>query len=381
MSCKTKLILVTLALAAATTANAQSFTVKPALAAGGVTGCAALPPEATTVTPSNPVRNAEAQQLIADAEAAALQGEHIAARDAFTKAAALEPSNARVAYYLGREHEALNENTEAVKQYCRYLALLPTAPDADDVRGRVVRLTPVNELARLEEARAQFQSAVALLSRKQYAAADSVFGFVATQMPAAPEPFFNRGLARAATGDREGAMQSFERYLALAPRAADRGPLREAMARLPDRVYSPGQAFASGVFVPGLGQMTTGRPVLGVLALGAVGAAVGLAVRSETETQTRQFNDPFGQSYTDTITTSSRPLLTAGLITAGVVWLGAALESIAYARGSRARAESIIAHEPARVAPGMQLGVTRLSGGRVGVGLTYSGLPRLSVPR
>jgi tetratricopeptide (TPR) repeat protein len=350
---------------------AQGFAAKPSLAASGVTGCASFVVAASPASAANPTADAEAQQLISDAEAAALQGEHIAARDAFAKAATLAPGNARVAYYLGREHEALNENINAVRQYCRYLVLMPNAPDADEVRGRVVRLTPVSELARMEEAKANFQSAVALLRRRQYAAADSVFGFVASQVPSAPEPFFNRALARAAQGERASAMQDFEKYLELAPQASDRSTLRTAMSRLPDRVYSPSQAFGSGILVPGLGQMSTGRPMLGVVALGAVGAAVGLGLRSQERTETRTFTDPFGTQYTDTVTLTRRPQLVAGLATAGAIWLGAALESITYARRSRARAEAIIARDP--LPPSRRvigLGVTPLSGGRLGVGLT-----------
>jgi len=343
-------------------AGGQGLPLKTSLAAAGVTGCTAFVPEAPRAKASNPGTDAEAAQLISDAEAAALQGEHIAARDAFSKAAALVPNNAQVAYYLGREHEALKENGNAVRQYCRYLALQPQASDADEVRGRIVRLTPTSELARVEEAKANFQTAVALLRRRQYAAADSVFGYVAQQVPSAPEPFFNRALARAAQGDRSSAMQDFEKYLELAPQAADRVTIRDALPRLPDRVYNPGQAFVSGLAVPGLGQMSTGRPMLGVVALGTVGAAVALALRTEDRTETRTYTDPFNQPYTDTVTITRRPQLVAGLATAGAIWLGAAIESIAYARRSRARAESIIARD-------VGISVTSLGNGRLAVGL------------
>jgi tetratricopeptide (TPR) repeat protein len=361
-------VLAVLVAGASTAGEAQGFAPKPALVGSAVTGCSAFAPTPARVA-TTPGADAEAQQLIADAEAAALQGEHIAARDAFAKAAALIPGNARVAYYLGREHEALGENSSAVREYCRYLALQPTAPEADEVRGRIVRLTPTSELQRVEEAKANFVSAVALLRRRQYAAADSVFSAVASQIPAAPEPFFNRGLARAAQGDRIQAMQDFETYLEMAPQAPDRTALRDAMSQLPDRVYGPGQAFLSGVAVPGMGQMSTGRPLLGVLALGAVGAAVGFGLRTQDETETRSFTDPFGTPYTDTITVSRRPQLVAGLATAAAIWLGAALESIAYARGSRARAESIIAREGLLARRNVGIGVTRLQHGRVAIGL------------
>ncbi|MCC6318429.1 MAG: hypothetical protein IT361_12145 [Gemmatimonadaceae bacterium] len=362
-----------LIVATATRSNAQGFQLKTALAAGGVTGCAAFEAPTPTTTPPNPTAEAEAQQLIADGQDAALLGEHAVARDNFAKAATLVPSNARLAYYLGREYEALQDNTSAVRAYCRYLGLATTATDADEVRGRIVRLTPANELARLEEARANFQSGVALLRRQQYAAADSVFGAVATTVPNAPEPYFNRALSRAARGERAIAMQDFERYLDLSPRAADQGTVRAAMSRLPDRVYGPGQAFGSGLLVPGLGQMNTGRPVLGVLTLGVVGGAIGFAWRQQEKTETQTFTDPFGNRYTDTVTKVTRPRLVAGLATAGAVWLMAAIESSAYARRSRSRAAAIIARDGASLPgggrPSLGITVVPLTRDRVGLGL------------
>lgn len=108
--------------------------------------------------------------------------------------------------------------------------------------------------------------------------------------------------------------------------------------------------------------MSTGRPLLGVVALGAVGGSVALALRSEDRTETRTYTDPFGQPYTDTVSVTRRPQLVAGLAAAAAVWLGAALESSTYARRSRARAEAIIARD-------IDVKVTSLHGGRLAIGL------------
>jgi len=346
--------------------------VKTGLAASGISGCAAFPPPAQ-VRATSPTADAESRQLIDQAQDAALQGDHATARDAFAKAATLVPGNARVAYYLGRELESLDDNSSAVREYCRYLALSPSAPDGDEVRGRIVRLTPASELARVDEARANFRSGVALLQRRQYLAADSAFGSVSRQVPAAPEPYYNRALSRAARGDRTPAMQDFERYLELAPQATDLVQVRGSMARLPDRVYGPGQALGSGMLFPGMGQMSTGRPVLGVVALGAVAGAVVLALSSKDEVVTERFTDPFGNPYTDSLTRTTRPLAAAGLAAAGVVWLGAAWEAASYARRSRSRAESIIArHEGS----GAVLAVSALPRRRMGLAVAFA-LPRL----
>lgn len=372
MSGTTRLLAAVAALACTLPLGAQQqslrLPIKTGLAASGVSGCAAFPPPAQ-VRATAASADAESRQLIDAAQDAALQGDHATARDAFAKAAALVPGNARVAYYLGREHESLNDNPAAVRQYCRYLALSPNASDGDEVRGRIVRLTPATELARVDEARANFQSGVALLQRRQYLAADSAFAAVARQVPAAPEPYYNRALSRAARGDRSEAMQDFEKYLELSPQAPDLVQVRGSMARLPDRVYGPGQAFASGMLVPGMGQMSTGRPVLGVVALGAVAGAIVLALTSKDELVTERYTDPFGNTYTDSTTRTTHPLAIAGLAGAGVIWLGAAWEASAYASRSRSRAESIIAQ---RASGSAALAVRALPRRRVGIGMRFA---------
>lgn len=324
---------------AALPARAQQLAPKTSLAARAPTGCAAFqfpPPGAATA------EDAETQRLIDDGNEAALQGEHAAARDAFARAAARSPGNSRLAYYLGREHEALQSPPDAVREYCRYLSLSPAAPDADEVRGRIVRLVPASELARLDEARANFRSGVALLERRQYSAADSVFGAVAAQIPTAPEVYFNRGLARAARGARAPAMEDFERYLDLVPQDGERATIRQAMTRLQDRIYAPGSAFSSGLAFPGMGQMTTGRPVLGVVVLGAVaGAAVFGMTESETFKVT-SYRDPFGNTYVDSVPSTERPNLAVAAGGAAALWIGSAIEAMTYARRTRARAEAIL---------------------------------------
>jgi tetratricopeptide (TPR) repeat protein len=313
---------------------------KTSLASTGPSGCAAYPIAPATGLPASS-DDAEARRLIADAQEAALQGEHAAARDAFIKAAQRAPANARIAYYLGREHEALSEATEAVRQYCRYLNLAPTAPDGDEVRGRIVRLVPGSELSRVDEARANFHSGVALLERRQYVGADSMFGAIIRQLPNAAEAYFNRGLVRAARGARAPALEDFEKYLELSPAASDRVTLRAAMARFPDRVYVPAQAFTSGI-IPGMGQMSTGRPLFGVAVLGAVGGAFAFGMTQHQTVEVRTFTDPFGNTYTDSLPKTGRPYFAAAAAGAAVVWIAAAFEAQHFARRSRERAESII---------------------------------------
>ena len=339
--------------------SGQALRPKPALAGAGATGCAAFPAPNVNSGPVAAAADAEARQLLTTAQDAALLGEHAAARDAFSRASLLTPGNARLAYYLGREHEALGDASAAVAAYCRYLALTPNAPDGDEVRGRVVRLVPSTELSRMDDARSAFLSGVALLERRQYTAADSAFASVAQALPSAPEPYFNRGLARAAQGSRQPALDDFEKYLELAPAASDRITVRTAMARIPDGIYSRRAAFGAGLLVPGLGQMSTGRPVLGVLTLGAVGGAIVFGLQTKAGVDIGTFADPFGNSYVDSIPKTSRPNLVAAGIGAVAIWLGGAFEASTFARRSRARAEAIFSLETPREERRISLRVDR----------------------
>jgi tetratricopeptide (TPR) repeat protein len=213
-----------------------------------------------------------------------------------------------------------------------------------------VRLVPARDLTRLEEARGSFRAGVALLQRRQYGAADSAFGVVATALPTAPEPYYNRALSRAARGARASALEDFEKYLELAPAAPDRNAVRSTMAQLPDRLYRPASALGSGLVLPGLGQMNTGRPLFGVLLLGAAGGAATFAVTAKHSTEERTFQLPFGGgTYTERVPITTHPNLVTGGVALAVVWLGGALEASAFARRSRSKAEGVLEIRPPAV--------------------------------
>jgi tetratricopeptide (TPR) repeat protein len=334
---------------------------KQVLAATAPTGCAAFAPATTPVSTSPLGEAGETRRLIDAGQEAALQGEHAAARDAFAQAVARSPGNALLAYYLGREHEALSQPTDAVREYCRYLQLAPGARDADEVRGRIVRLVPASELARMDEARANFRSGVTLLERRQYVAADSLFGNLTQHLPNAPELYFNRGLSRAARGERSLATEDFERYIELSGNPPDRTEIRSALLRLQDRIFSTGQALGAGLAFPGMGQMSTGRPVLGLLVLGAVVGASVWGLAEEQGVEVSSFTDPFGNTYLDSLPTTRQPNFGIAAAAVGVAWAGAAFEAMTYARRSRARAESIIRIGGSQVTdqPGAFLAVRR----------------------
>jgi len=137
-------------------------------------------------------------------------------------------------------------------------------------------------------------------------------------------------------------MQDFQKYVDLSGNPSDRSAINAAVARLQDRVFGSGQAFGSGLLLPGMGQMSTGRPFFGVAVLGAVTGAIlwGMAEKQGFEVAT--FQDPFGNPYVDSLPRTTRPNLAIAAATAGVLWMGSAFEAMSYARRTRARAESII---------------------------------------
>ena len=75
------------------------------------------------------------------AQQSAILGDRTAARDQLRQATATDPTNPDFAYQLARAQEALGANDDAKTEYCRYLALAPTAPEATEARERVAALT------------------------------------------------------------------------------------------------------------------------------------------------------------------------------------------------------------------------------------------------
>jgi hypothetical protein len=114
-------------------ATAQSRGVSPS----------AVPARCAGITGSSAVVSAtarsEAEQLTGRAQAASIQGDNGTATSLYQKAAQLNPSDPSIAYALGREYE-VSRDARAMREYCRFLALSPAAPEAADVRQRIAGL-------------------------------------------------------------------------------------------------------------------------------------------------------------------------------------------------------------------------------------------------
>ena len=345
--------------------HAQGLVPKRTLTTGPAPGCAIVPAGQAPIARRD---NAEARRLATAGQEAALVGDQPAARDAFARAAALNPGDERVAYDLARAHEELADTTKSIAEYCRYLTLSPSGREAADVRDRLLRLVPRPTQQKARDVEVAFRLGLVLYDDARYEASARAFDDVVRDAPQAPEGWFNRGLARAADGQRSDALKDLEQYRAAAPTVNDRVEVGRAIETLRRPVYSPTKTFARSI-IPGFGQFYTGRPVLGVGLLVAVAGSVGWAL-IEQETQTTvAYTDPNGVPAPYTQTTIDRPNFETGMAVAiGLTLLGSA-EAVWYAKRSQEGA-SIVARRGAPATPtsgGLSMSPTIDLRGRAGL--------------
>jgi tetratricopeptide (TPR) repeat protein len=311
------------------TALAQDLTPKRAIAGDQTLGCPASAPAA-------PRRDSpDARRFTEIGHEAEIVGDHRAARDAYAQAATLNPGDERVAYYLARAHEELKDVPAAVREYCRYLTLAPDAEEAPDVRIRLQRLAPPRSSAVTEEVRAAFRNGLAAYDKKSYAAAVESFSSVIRRAPIVPEGYYNRAAAYQALGRRAQAAADLQRYVALRPTGTEAAEAQLQLQVLRRPLWSPPAALAQGLIIPGLGQVYTARPIRGLLVFGVTAGAAIWGLQEKQVVKTRTFTDIFGNQYVDSLPSTDRPNLTAGMAIAGTVLVASAVEAYRYARRSR----------------------------------------------
>jgi len=79
---------------------------------------------------ATPEQRRAARELAQRAQQSAILGDRNAARDQLRQAAAMDPTNPDLAYQLARAHDAVGAGDDAKTEYCRFVALAPTAPEA-----------------------------------------------------------------------------------------------------------------------------------------------------------------------------------------------------------------------------------------------------------
>ena len=323
-------LLVGLCLAIPGRLDGQELTPRRGVGAS-VVRCPVLPQPATPT----PAQRDEGQRLSAQGREAAIAGDQEAAEEFFREAAALDPTDRDIAYRLARVRADLGRNEAAVREFCRYLALAPAAPDAGEVRERIASLSPLQDGGLPADAVTHFRAGLEHLDAGRLQEAEQAFTSAITEAPAWAEAHYNRGLTHSALGRPARAVEDLERYLALSPEAEDRAWVSRHVEELRGRIPTPGGALVRGMLIPGLGQFYTKRPALGLLVLGGVGAATYAAVQPRVETRTEQFIGPFGDPYTSEYEVTTYPSLTLGIaVAAGITAIGA-LEAYLHARRGR----------------------------------------------
>ena len=98
---------------------------------------------ASTPLPAAPAprEQAQADLLVQHAREAELAGDALSVRELLSRAAGLDGLSEGVAYRLARASEQTGDTSTAVREYCRYLSLAPSAANAPRVRERIASLT------------------------------------------------------------------------------------------------------------------------------------------------------------------------------------------------------------------------------------------------
>jgi tetratricopeptide (TPR) repeat protein len=337
------LLVAALLFASVRPAAAQDLALKRSAVRPRPNACPAIAPPRQPA----PDQRDEARQRATLGQEAAIVGNQRAAREQLQRAAQLDPTNEDIAYQYGRTLEDSGTPVEALREYCRYLALAPAGGDAADVRARVAALAPPAPSASVpDRATPEFAAGLTSYDQRRYADAERAFGRAITEAPTWPEAHYNRAMAHLAQREPAKASVDLRRYLELRPDAPDRVSVLNRLDLIERPVpYTPGGALARGI-IPGFGQFYTRRPLLGtaVLAVAGSGAAYALQSVRRTELQERPgfFIDITGkrQDYIDTVqvTVTEYPHRTVGLAIAGGLTVAAAIEAFSYARRVRTNA-------------------------------------------
>lgn len=362
---------------AAGSADAQTLAAKRALAPTSTLPCAATP-AASGARQDTP----EVRRLVALGHEAAIVGDHRQARDVFAEAARLSPGDERIAYQLGRAHEELRETQPAIREYCRFLSLTPQGPDAADARSRILALaSAAGATSSTAQGTTSFRLGLAHLDQRRWREAADAFGRVIQVFPRAPEAYFNRALALSAVDERTGAVRDFEQYLALQPVAQDQALVRARVDALRRPSWSTSTALVTGLVLPGLGQVYTSRPWIGVGVAALAGTSLYLSFRPKDRQEIYEYSLPPGfpePTYLDTVTVTKHPYYVAGLAVFGTLTIGAALEAANYARKSRGGGGTVGGRAPVARAGAFQLFAPALSPTAHGLSVSIAG--RASIP-
>lgn len=292
--------------------------------------------------------------LVEEAGRASIMGNPSRARELLQEAAALDPGNAEVLFRLGRLEAIAGDTQEAVALLCRSLHLDPDGSDSAAAWNILGELVPDLPSLPPPAADAAFTAGLGAWDAEAWDRAIQEFSRALVEHPEWAPAHFNRGLAYLRSGRIGAGIGDLDEYLSLEPDADDRQEieaLRVALAASvpamededpggdalsPAQFSGPsaGTAFLSGLVVPGLGHVYSGRPGVGVLVLAGAGAvtAAGLFTRRvEVRCLALPVDGecPPGQEASRQ---TSRPYLFHGVAAAGAITFAGAVHAAFTAR-------------------------------------------------
>ena len=138
---------------------------------------------------------------------------------------------------------------DAVREYCRYLALSLSGGDAADVTERIAQLAPPAAVP--EAAATQFRTGLQHFDRRRFRDAERAFSAAIAGAPDWDAAYYNRALAYAGDGQPERAVRDLEKYLELVPETRDRPAIVRQIAALRRRSLVPSTALTRGLLLPG----------------------------------------------------------------------------------------------------------------------------------
>lgn len=286
-----------------------------------------------------------ARELAQRGQEAAILGDAAGALAQFRQAAALDPSDPDLAYQLARAYESAGVGSDAAREYCRFLALAPNAPEANEARERAKTLAPPSPDPTYVDASTAFKLGLAAYERGQLVQAETHFTTAITDHSTWAEAYYDRAVVRSSLGERFGAVDDFNHYLQLRPEAPDRLQVVARMEALRQPVLSPAQALSLGLVIPGGGQFYARRPVRGVLSLVGATGAIAAALYQKTNVVTRDttFTDPFGRPYSQQVKHSEkqRPFVVPGVLAATGIVFFSAFDAFKYTQDVRAGSRQV----------------------------------------
>ncbi len=400
------LVAVAASLLASSAANAQNLPLKRALPEQA-SPCPVEP--AFRLDPPSPDDRAEAERLGRAAGTVLIVGDLQGARENLERAVRRDPTNAEIAYTLGRTLEDLGERDAALGHYCRVLLLEPAEEDRREVEARLERLAAETSIT-FGGAFGRFQQGVQEFDAERLTESERSFSAALRDNPDWPEALYNRGVVYAAMGRRQFAVRDLWAYLDLRPAAADRGTVVAAIRSLeegtplavptasppaarpapsgsgasgsgPSRSMpvnagtdsgsteaersgvSPGGALGAGLLIPGMGHFYTKRPAKGFVYLTLAGgaAAAGVLYRETTivcGTPTVEGECPPGSVLDEE---TERPYLWTGVGVAALVTVWGAVDAY---RGAKAMHSGHRALAAIGGSEGPRLGLPGIGGAR-----------------